>query len=201
MYWCNVHIKVTIEKDGGCNHMTCKNTACRSEFCWMCLGPWEPHGSSWYSCNRFDDSQAKQVSNFFIIQLIFSPVFGIHDILRREMPKNTHELPFRDTYIITIVSWIINSHLDWRISSTLRSKLVTMSPSAWKTCEIIGQNGCDAEELYELDRSAILEKGCGYLVGVQVEQANQLTLVDSKGLVEMPADNGKNPSCQSFIII
>ncbi|GMT28695.1 hypothetical protein PFISCL1PPCAC_19992, partial [Pristionchus fissidentatus] len=64
--WINANTKecpkchVTIEKDGGCNHMTCKNTACRSEFCWMCLGPWEPHGSSWYSCNRFDDSQAKQ---------------------------------------------------------------------------------------------------------------------------------------------
>lgn len=35
--------QVTIEKDGGCNHMTCKNTACKMEFCWMCLGPWEPH--------------------------------------------------------------------------------------------------------------------------------------------------------------
>ncbi|VDK48649.1 unnamed protein product [Anisakis simplex] len=52
--------QVTIEKDGGCNHMTCKNAACKMEFCWMCLGPWEPHGSSWYSCNRFDDTVAKQ---------------------------------------------------------------------------------------------------------------------------------------------
>uniref|UniRef100_A0A915PMM0 RBR-type E3 ubiquitin transferase n=1 Tax=Setaria digitata TaxID=48799 RepID=A0A915PMM0_9BILA len=53
-------VQVTIEKDGGCNHMTCKNVACKMEFCWMCLGPWEPHGSSWYSCNRFDDTLAKQ---------------------------------------------------------------------------------------------------------------------------------------------
>ncbi|CAP37335.1 Protein CBR-ARI-1 [Caenorhabditis briggsae] len=63
--WINANTKecpkcmITIEKDGGCNHMTCKNTACRFEFCWMCLGPWEPHGSSWYNCNRFDDSVAK----------------------------------------------------------------------------------------------------------------------------------------------
>ena len=35
----------TIEKDGGCNHMVCKK--CRFDFCWVCLGPWEPHGSSW----------------------------------------------------------------------------------------------------------------------------------------------------------
>uniref|UniRef100_A0A1I7Y736 RBR-type E3 ubiquitin transferase n=1 Tax=Steinernema glaseri TaxID=37863 RepID=A0A1I7Y736_9BILA len=64
--WINANTKecpkcqVTIEKDGGCNHMTCKNSACKAEFCWMCLGPWEPHGSAWYSCNRFDDSAAKQ---------------------------------------------------------------------------------------------------------------------------------------------
>eukprot|EP00088_Acartia_fossae_P006986 TRINITY_DN13237_c0_g1_i2.p1 TRINITY_DN13237_c0_g1~~TRINITY_DN13237_c0_g1_i2.p1 ORF type:complete len:511 (+),score=134.69 TRINITY_DN13237_c0_g1_i2:117-1649(+) len=49
----------TIEKDGGCNHVICKNTSCKAEFCWVCLGPWEPHGSSWYNCNRFDEKEAK----------------------------------------------------------------------------------------------------------------------------------------------
>ena len=39
---------VTIEKDGGCNHMICKNQNCKADFCWVCLGPWEPHGSSWW---------------------------------------------------------------------------------------------------------------------------------------------------------
>ncbi len=51
---------MTIEKNGGCNHMICKNQACRSEFCWVCLGPWEPHGSSWYNCNRFNEDDAKK---------------------------------------------------------------------------------------------------------------------------------------------
>uniref|UniRef100_A0A1I7S7D3 RBR-type E3 ubiquitin transferase n=1 Tax=Bursaphelenchus xylophilus TaxID=6326 RepID=A0A1I7S7D3_BURXY len=64
--WLNANTKdcpkchVTIEKDGGCNHMTCKNVSCRFEFCWTCLGPWKPHGSGWYSCNRFDDSESKK---------------------------------------------------------------------------------------------------------------------------------------------
>ncbi|KAI1301586.1 E3 ubiquitin-protein ligase arih1 [Halotydeus destructor] len=52
---CNV----TIEKDGGCNHMVCKNQNCKADFCWVCLGPWEPHGSSWYSCNRYDEDEAR----------------------------------------------------------------------------------------------------------------------------------------------
>ncbi|TRM70241.1 hypothetical protein BD626DRAFT_544688 [Schizophyllum amplum] len=43
----------TIEKNGGCNHMTCKK--CKWEFCWVCMGPWTEHGTSWYSCNRYDE--------------------------------------------------------------------------------------------------------------------------------------------------
>lgn len=50
----------TIEKAGGCNHMSCRNSACRYEFCWVCLGPWEPHGSSWYNCNRFSEQDSVQ---------------------------------------------------------------------------------------------------------------------------------------------
>uniref|UniRef100_A0A6M2DJA0 RBR-type E3 ubiquitin transferase n=1 Tax=Xenopsylla cheopis TaxID=163159 RepID=A0A6M2DJA0_XENCH len=52
---CNV----TIEKDGGCNHMVCKNQSCKHDFCWVCLGSWEPHGSSWYTCNRYNEEEAR----------------------------------------------------------------------------------------------------------------------------------------------
>jgi len=33
--------KVKIEKNHGCNHMTCSN--CRHEFCWICFGDWRSH--------------------------------------------------------------------------------------------------------------------------------------------------------------
>ncbi|KDN42290.1 putative ariadne-1 protein [Tilletiaria anomala UBC 951] len=46
-----------IEKNGGCNHMTCRK--CKYEFCWICEGPWSEHGTSWYNCNRFDENKAK----------------------------------------------------------------------------------------------------------------------------------------------
>jgi ariadne-1 len=39
--------------------MVCKNTNCKHDFCWVCLGSWEPHGSSWYNCNRYDEDEAK----------------------------------------------------------------------------------------------------------------------------------------------
>ena len=45
---------VSIEKDDGCNHMTCR--VCRHEFCWICARPWAEHDKAsggFYSCNKF----------------------------------------------------------------------------------------------------------------------------------------------------
>ncbi|KAI8833250.1 hypothetical protein BJ741DRAFT_566321 [Chytriomyces cf. hyalinus JEL632] len=39
-----------IEKNGGCNHMTC--TKCRHEFCWACPGIWTSYS---HKCDKFED--------------------------------------------------------------------------------------------------------------------------------------------------
>jgi ariadne-1 len=47
-----------IEKNGGCNHMTCHTQTgggCRYEFCWICGHEWNSHLGNGYQCNKFTD--------------------------------------------------------------------------------------------------------------------------------------------------
>lgn len=44
--------KVNIEKNEGCNHMTCRQ--CKHEFCWICFVDWKTHCSPGYKgCTKF----------------------------------------------------------------------------------------------------------------------------------------------------
>ncbi|KAH7092794.1 hypothetical protein BKA62DRAFT_65974 [Auriculariales sp. MPI-PUGE-AT-0066] len=45
-----------IEKNGGCNHMTCRK--CKHEYCWVCIGPWSEHDRAWYNCTRFNEKSS-----------------------------------------------------------------------------------------------------------------------------------------------
>jgi len=50
--------QMPIEKDEGCNHMTCKK--CRHEFCWICMQNWDKHSNrtgGFFQCNIYADSK------------------------------------------------------------------------------------------------------------------------------------------------
>lgn len=56
----------------------------RYEFCWVCLGPWEPHGSSWYNCSRFEEKDSKDARSalvraaFCLVCTGLRPAFSLH---------------------------------------------------------------------------------------------------------------------------
>lgn len=43
--------------------VTCKNTSCKYEFCWVCMGPWKEHSGSFYNCNKFDPEKDKDTES------------------------------------------------------------------------------------------------------------------------------------------
>ncbi len=50
--------KMGIYKDGGCNHMTCKNNQCRYEWCWLCDQKYDQNHFSRLNplgCRQFDN--------------------------------------------------------------------------------------------------------------------------------------------------
>lgn len=51
-----------IEKNEGCNHMTCQKGAggCGYEFCWICLGVWKIHGTNYYNCTFVQKNKTEQ---------------------------------------------------------------------------------------------------------------------------------------------
>jgi len=62
-HWMTAHTKVCpkcetrIEKNGGCNHMTCLNRSCGHHFCWVCLGEWRDH--DYYKCTHYKEDTDK----------------------------------------------------------------------------------------------------------------------------------------------
>jgi len=84
--WLMVHTKICpkckkpMEKNGGCNHMTCSQ--CKHEFCWICMDAWSEHGSStggFYKCNKYKPDELEKKTNQ-----------GAIDSARAALEKYTH---------------------------------------------------------------------------------------------------------------
>ena len=75
--WINANTKECpkcsnpIEKNGGCNHMTCRKKSCGHSFCWICLRDWGHH--SYSGCNKYDPDKekAKEVSKSWLQKYLF----------------------------------------------------------------------------------------------------------------------------------
>eukprot|EP01111_Echinosteliopsis_oligospora_P011267 TRINITY_DN3678_c0_g1_i1.p1 TRINITY_DN3678_c0_g1~~TRINITY_DN3678_c0_g1_i1.p1 ORF type:complete len:498 (-),score=101.71 TRINITY_DN3678_c0_g1_i1:272-1765(-) len=98
------HCGMATERTQGCNHMTCRKEqgGCGGEWCWMCRGDWKTHGQhtgGFYSCNKYDASDAKKndddaarvkaESDRF---LHYYNRFFNHDVLNKHVEKQRREI-------------------------------------------------------------------------------------------------------------
>lgn len=93
------HCGVPTERITGCNHMVCRKEmgGCGGEWCWMCRGDWKTHGAhtgGFYSCNKYENSDAKKIdedSQSYLqssqrLMHYFNRYFN-HDVLMKNMQK------------------------------------------------------------------------------------------------------------------
>jgi len=98
------HCSMPTERVQGCNHMTCRKEqgGCGGEWCWMCRGDWKTHGQhtgGFYSCNKYDvsdakktDDEATRLKNESDRVLHYFNRFFNHDVLNKHAEKLKREI-------------------------------------------------------------------------------------------------------------
>ena len=69
--------KTPIEKDEGCNHMTCKK--CRHDFCWICMQKWENHSNrtgGYFQCNMFAGEEDDDSGDVTVDDTLYSESYS-----------------------------------------------------------------------------------------------------------------------------
>jgi len=94
----------TIEKNGGCNHMTCK--ACKADFCWLCLVEWSSHNI----CNSYneEESMTKATTRLTLKKYLFyySRYLNHHQSFKLEKTLNSMVKNKMEEMMKHNMSWI-----------------------------------------------------------------------------------------------
>lgn len=135
--WC-VKIKIANTTFAGSVWVSWDNILERIEHFsvnWLIVGSWEPHGSSWYNCNRYDEDEAKAARDAqeklrsslarFVWECTFISC----------MNQSSIEFHFSDICITTIVIWITCNRWNSSTNCTIASR------RKWRRCNSITCHG------------------------------------------------------------
>ena len=100
---------ISIEKNGGCNHIHCNK--CELDFCWLCMGTWDDHIAS-YKCNKFKEGQGKENARQALKKYLFH--FERYDNHGKSLKLEETTIANIKTYIQEKVSKSEGTWIDWQ---------------------------------------------------------------------------------------
>jgi len=149
-----------IEKNQGCNHMTCRQ--CRHDFCWICMESWANHGTNtggYYNCNRYqgsveapsnETSRAKQELDRY---LFYYKRWAVHeqagkfaDDQRQKVEARMVELQTQES-----VGWIDVQFLQQAVEQLIECRRVLKYTYAFAYCLPSGPK----KQLFEYNQSML----------------------------------------------
>ncbi|ODV86286.1 hypothetical protein CANARDRAFT_27531 [[Candida] arabinofermentans NRRL YB-2248] len=189
-----------IEKNGGCNHMTCKS--CHHEFCWVCMSDWSRHTDN-YNCGfardpRISNDKEKQEKSRASLTkyLHFVQMFDIHRVSLKKDKEFLSKLEMRVQEIQQKVgvSWIEAQFYRECIDILLKARVTLMwsfafmyymnpkskeIPAVQRLQNILSFNVETLSKLFEVTASEyVIQKKSEFLTTASSVKNHQFNMID-----------------------